>query len=33
MSQSADATCDGLVSPWEGSRTMRLSKSNGEFIF
>lgn len=27
MSQSADATCDGLVSPWEGSRTMRLSKS------
>ncbi|GFV90078.1 uncharacterized protein TNCV_4377941 [Trichonephila clavipes] len=27
MSQSADATCDGLVSPWEGSRTMRLTKS------
>ncbi|KAG8195914.1 hypothetical protein JTE90_001148 [Oedothorax gibbosus] len=27
MSQSADATCDGLVSPWEGSRTMKLSKS------
>ncbi|GIY40886.1 hypothetical protein CDAR_378431 [Caerostris darwini] len=26
MSQSADATCDGLVSPWEGSRTMRLTK-------
>ncbi|KFM71810.1 hypothetical protein X975_10195, partial [Stegodyphus mimosarum] len=27
MSQSADATCDGLVSPWEGSRTMKLIKS------
>ncbi|XP_054719213.1 uncharacterized protein LOC129228555 [Uloborus diversus] len=27
MSQSADATCDGLVSPWEGSRTMKLNKS------
>ncbi|GFW81071.1 uncharacterized protein TNCV_4804391 [Trichonephila clavipes] len=27
MSQSADATCDGLVSPWEGSRTMKLVKT------
>ncbi|XP_015912397.2 uncharacterized protein [Parasteatoda tepidariorum] len=27
MSQSADATCDGLVSPWEGSRTLRLLRS------
>ncbi|KAG8195918.1 hypothetical protein JTE90_001152 [Oedothorax gibbosus] len=27
MSQSSDATCDGLISPWEGSRTMRLYKS------
>ncbi|KFM82503.1 hypothetical protein X975_09395, partial [Stegodyphus mimosarum] len=27
MSQSADGTCDGLVSPWEGSKTMRLTKS------
>ncbi|XP_022236920.1 uncharacterized protein LOC111084514, partial [Limulus polyphemus] len=26
MSQSADATCDGLVSPREGYRVMRLTK-------
>ncbi|GBN76014.1 hypothetical protein AVEN_127082-1, partial [Araneus ventricosus] len=32
MSQSADATCDGLVSPWEGSRTMRLTRRNNLLV-
>ncbi|GFV56281.1 uncharacterized protein TNCV_106371 [Trichonephila clavipes] len=28
VAQSGDATCDGLFTPLEGSRTMRLSKAN-----
>ncbi|XP_076318503.1 uncharacterized protein LOC143229686 [Tachypleus tridentatus] len=32
LSQSADATCDGLVSPREGYRTMRLRKSKHPYI-